>query len=205
MTNDRRLRAIFLGYGVCLLALVLLGACASPTPVVVEQVTVQVVTPALPEGALLYDACAYTVSYPPELATDDGILFEAAGEDVHVLVDARRRTEAEQGLALDELAARVGAEWAAASQADALAFERVQVTDYLGDRLDGLQADFPGQAGRRVRLMVVVRPETLLGDLVYDDVVYEVVAQAPETAWDEWAPRFDVLFGGFYPKSCGGV
>jgi hypothetical protein len=53
--------------------------------------------------------------------------------------------------------------------------------------------------------MIVVRPQTLLGDMLSDDVVYEVVAQAPEETWSEWAPLFDVMFQTFHPKSCGGV
>ena len=53
--------------------------------------------------------------------------------------------------------------------------------------------------------MVVVRSQTLLGDLLRDDVVYEVVAQAPGSIWSEWAPLFDVMFRTFHPKDCGGV
>jgi hypothetical protein len=56
-----------------------------------------------------------------------------------------------------------------------------------------------------VRLMIVVRPQTMLRDLLPDDVVYQVVAQAPEETWSEWASSFEVIFQTFHPKDCGGV
>jgi hypothetical protein len=81
----------------------------------------------------------------------------------------------------------------------------VEIVDYLGNTLDGLQADFVSDEGQHLRLMVVVRRQTLLGDLLPDDVVYEVIAQAPEPTWSEWAPLFEIMLHTLHPKDCGGV
>jgi len=185
---------------------VLLAACApsaSPTPQAVEEIA-QLLTPTVPEGAVFFDGCSYMVSHPPALVTSDGMLFQPSDEqEASVLVLARRRTDAEQDLSLDALATQIGMKWGA--QSGQPPFEPVAVTDYLGNTLNGLQADFEGNEGLRTRLMVVVRPQTLLGDLLPDDVVYEVVAQAPGPIWSEWAPLFEVMFQTFHPKDCGGV
>lgn len=187
---------------------VLLASCApvaTPASPVTEEV-VQLLTPVSPEGTTFFDGCTHMVSYPDRLATADGILFESSEERaVYVFITARRRTEAERTLTPEELAARASARWTPTSQSSPPPFEVVGVVDYLGTVLDGLQADFSDGEGHHVRLMVAVRPQTLLGDMVSDDVVYEVVAQAPEAAWSEWAPLFDVMFRTFHPKSCGGV
>jgi hypothetical protein len=148
----------------------------------------------------------YMVSYPSQLTTTDGILFEPAGEGAaSVFITARRRTDAEQALSLEELAIQVSGQWASTSGATPPVFEAVAVTDYLGDTLGGFEADFVDGEGQHVRFLIVVRPETLLGDMLSDDVVYEIVAQSPEATWSEWAPLFDVVFQTFHPKSCGGV
>jgi hypothetical protein len=185
---------------------VLLAACtppASPPPHLTAE-TVQLLTPVSAEGTVFFDGCMYMVSYPSQLATDDGMLFQSPDdESVSVFMNARRRADDEQGLSLDALAAQRGAQWT-----DPLtppSFEPVQVMDYTSQALDGLQADFVGGAGQHVRLMIVVRPHTMLGDLLPDDVVYEIVAQAPEEAWAEWQPSFEIIFQTFHPKDCGGV
>jgi hypothetical protein len=187
---------------------VLLASCTpvvTPASSVTEEV-LQLLTPVSPEVTTFFDGCTHMVSYPDRLATADGILFESSEEKAaSVFITARRRTEAERALALEELAAQASARWTSASQSSPPPFEAVVVVDYLGTSLDGLQADFYDDEGHHVRLMIVIRPETLLGDMVSDDVVYEVVAQAPEAAWSEWAPLFDVVFQTFHPKSCGGV
>jgi hypothetical protein len=187
---------------------ILLASCApvaSPTFTVTEEI-VQLLTPTSPEGVAFFDGCTHMVSYPRQLTTTDGVLFEPVDEEaVFVFITARRRMAAEQTLSLDELAAQASRRWASASQSNTPAFETVAVTDYMGRTLDGRHADFAGDGGQHVRLMVVVRPQTLLGDMLSEDVVYEVVAQAPEETWPEWVPLFDVLFQTFHPKSCGGV
>ncbi len=188
-----------------LLLAVLIAACApvaSPTPQVTQE-TVQLLTPISPEGTVFFDQCTYMLSHPPGLTSTDGILFQTPGdESVFVLIDARRRTDAEVDASLDVLATQLGDQWTEpSSQAS---FEPVQVLDYLGHTLDGIQADL-SDGEQHVRLMVVVRPETMLGDLLPDDVVYEIVVQAPEEMWPEWGPLFDVIFQTFHPKDCGGV
>jgi hypothetical protein len=187
---------------------ILFTSCApvtSPTPSVTEEV-VQLLTPASPPGTILFDGCMYMVSYPPRLTTVDGILFESADEGAaSVFITARRRMDAEEALSLEELAVYASERWASTSQSNPPLFEAAAVTDYMGDTLDGLEADLVVDEGQHARYLIVVRPETLLGDMLYDDVVYEVVAQAPDAAWSEWAPLFDVVFQTFHPKSCGGV
>ncbi|MDY7077352.1 MAG: hypothetical protein SXV54_10565 [Chloroflexota bacterium] len=185
---------------------VLLSACtplASPTPRLTAE-TVQPLTPFSAEGTVFFDGCMYMVSYPPALATEDGILFQSPDdESVSVFVNASRRTDDEQGLSLDALAAQRGAQWADSSTPPS--FEPVPVTDYTNNTLDGLQADFVNGEGQHVRLMIVIRPHTMLGDLLPDDVVYEIVATAPDETWAEWNPSFEIIFQNFYPKDCGGV
>lgn len=193
-------------YSIMLLA-VLLAACVPttlPTPQATEAV--QLLTPISPEGTIFFDGCTYVVSYHPELPPVDasGILFQSPKEEAaSALIIARRRTDDERGLSLKALATRIGAQYA--SQPSTPNFEPVTVIDYLGNALDGLQADLVGDEGQHIRLMVVVRPETLLGDLLPDDVIYELVAQAPEATWPEWAPLFEVMFQTFHPQDCGGV
>jgi hypothetical protein len=153
-----------------------------------------------------FDGCTHMVSYPQQLTTTGGILFESTdGEAASVFITARRRMDDERTLSLEELAVQASRRWASAARSDPPAFETTVVTDYIGDTLDGRQADFVGDEGQHVRLLVVVRPHTFLGDMLSEDVVYEVVAQAPEATWPEWAPLFDVVFQTFHPKSCGGV
>ncbi|MEE8392069.1 MAG: hypothetical protein V3S14_14915 [Anaerolineae bacterium] len=187
------------------LLLVLLAACApfaSPTPRATAE-TVQLLTPVSPNGTVFFDGCMYMLSHPPELPTADGILFQSPDDDsVFVFINARRRTDAEQDLSLDALAAQLVARWADSSTLPS--FESVPVTDYLGGALDGLQADLTSD-GQHARFMIVVRSQTLLGDLLPADVVYEIVAQASEETWSEWAPSFEIIFQTFHPKDCGGV
>jgi len=189
-----------------LLLAILPTACAplpSPTLHVTEEAA-QLLTPIPPEGTVFLDQCTYMLSHPPELTTADGMLFQSPDdESVFVFIDARRRTDAERDASLDALATQLSAQWIEPS--NLTAFESVEVIDYMGNTLEGLQADFPSGGEQHVRLMVVVRPQTMLGDLLPDDVVYEIVAQAPEEMWSVWGPLFDVIFQTFHPKDCGGV
>jgi hypothetical protein len=187
---------------------IVLASCAplaSPTPPVTQD-AVQLLTPTSPQGTTFFDGCTHMVSYPAQLTTTDGILFESPQEmAASVFITARRRSDAERTLSLEELVTQAGAQWGSTAESSTPSFEKTTVVDYLGDTLDGLQANFVSDNGQHIRVMVVVRPQTLLGDMLSDDVVYEVVAQAPETTWPEWAPLFDVVFQTFHPKSCGGV
>lgn len=201
MKESRDRRAVGAMLLLLFVALLACAPLASPTPQVTQE-PVRLLTPVVPEGAVFFDDCTYMVSHPPELATTDGLLFQSDDEFASVFITARRRTDAEQDASLDTLAAQLSAQWVDPSNAPS--FEPVQVTDFVGDPLDGLQADF-GDEGQHVRLLIVVRPQTMLGDMLPDDVVYEVVAQAPEDAWSEWGPAFEVIFQTFHPKDCGGV
>ncbi len=202
MSESRDHRAVGVMLILLFIALLACAPLASPTPQVTPE-PVQVLTPVVPEGAVFFDDCTYMVSHSPELSTTDGILFQSDDESASVFITARRRTDAERDASLDTLAAQLGAQWIDPSNTPA--FEPVQVTDFMGNSLDGLQADFSGDGGQHVRLLIVVRPQTMLHDMLPDDVVYEIVAQAPEEAWSEWGPAFEVIFQTFYPKDCGGV
>ena len=67
-----------------------------------------------------------------------------------------------------------------------------------------VQADFTS-GDDHIRLLVVLRPGTLLGDLVPTDVLYEITARAPTGEWDSWEQIFTILFESFQPLDCGGV
>jgi len=188
------------------LLMILLAACtptATPTSLATEQV-LQLVTPVVPEGASFFDGCTHMVGYPPEFTTDGaGLLFETQDPQIFFYINIRRRTESEQGLSLEELASHVSKTYG--NQSPSQELHHVMLTDFLGQELKGLLTDIATSQGMHIRLMILVRPETLLMDMVKDDVVYELVAQAPEAVWAEWEPRFEIFFENFHPIECGGV
>ncbi len=165
--------------------------CATPTPTAESP----------PQGPTGYDGCAFTVSYPPELIEDGAgwmVFFSAEStKEAYVSIQARRETGATGEAAADALVAQLAGH-------DSLpGYELVTVIDHLGKPLTGVGAE--SSAGSvHFRLLVVARPETLLGDLAPDDVVYEIVARAPEQDWPQWEPFFDVIFRTFQPRDCGG-
>ena len=189
--------------------LTLLIVACSPTVSPTRHPTAsapQLLTPTLPEDTRFFDGCTHMVNYPAQLMTTDGILFESEQqEEVSVFIIARRRSDAEETLSLAELAIQVASKWVPTSQSDPLSFEQVEIVDYLGSSLAGLKTDLADEGGQHLRLMVVLRPQTLLGDQLSEDVLYEVVAQAPELVWPEWEPLFETMFQTFHPISCGGV
>ena len=194
------------GRVILMVSSILLVACA-PTIPPTSQATVEPVspvTPVVPQGASFYDGCTHMLSYPSELETNDGILFQSpSDQDVALLIIARHRAKSEEDLSLEALASQIAAQWSA--QEHTPVFKAAQITDYLGTPLDSLRSDLVGEVGNHIHLMVVVRPETLLGDMLPADVVYVVVAQAPESTWSEWEPLFEIMFQTFHPKDCGGV
>ncbi len=80
----------------------------------------------------------------------------------------------------------------------------MRIIDHLGMPLEGTAGEFT-TGDRHVRFLVVVRPETLLANLLPDDVVFELLAQSSESSWPVWSPEFDVIFQTFHPRDCGGV
>ncbi|OGO16711.1 MAG: hypothetical protein A2Z14_10930 [Chloroflexi bacterium RBG_16_48_8] len=186
--------------------MILLAACtptAKPTLLATEHV-LQLVTPVVPEGAGFFDGCTHMVGYPPEFTTDGaGILFETQDPQISFYINIRRRTEIEQGLSLEELVSHVSKTYS--SQSPSQELRHVMLTDFLGQELKGLITDIVTSRGMHVRLLILVRPETLLMDMVKDDVVYELVAQAPGGDWVEWESHFEIFFESFRPIECGGV
>ncbi len=155
-----------------------------------------------PQGLTEYDGCAFTVSYPRELIEDGGgwmVFFNAEfTKEAYVSIQTRRETGATAEAAADALVAQFTGHGGLPN------YEPVTVTDLLGETLTGAGTELSA-GGEHFRLLVVVRPETLLGNLLPDDVVYEIVARAPEPGWPQWEPFFDIIFRTFQPRDCGGV
>ena len=165
--------------------------CVTPTP-----------PSEAPAGSTLYDACAFRVSYPPELVLDGAgwfVFFNAEGdESVQASVNARRESGARAETAANDLARELAGgdgDWE---------FETVTVIDFIGEPLTAVVGNLVA-GDEQIRLMVVVRPETLLGNMLPDDVVYEIVARAPESEWPQWDLAFQLIFQTFVPWDCGGV
>jgi hypothetical protein len=162
--------------------------------------------PTPPEGMVRFDGCSFSISHPPELVPDGAAMtvrFESSAETrVWILVESRRRSETEQGLSVEELATKVGA--AFGSGAESTLFKPTAVLDYQGNVLTAVKGEAIAE-DTRTRLLVVVRPDTLLGDMLQDDVVYVIYAQADSDDWGLWGPLFDVILSSFVPRDCGGV
>ncbi|MCJ7435433.1 MAG: hypothetical protein MUO77_18280 [Anaerolineales bacterium] len=188
--------------------MVCLSACG-PDEIVPPDVggaSPQLVTPAVPPGAVFLDACTYMVSYPEAIPPLDstGLVFSAEiNPNVSVMIQARRRGTEEEGLTLDEISARIRKYYS--SEAMAQEFHPFVIKNYLGDELTGLMGEFINAGGDRVRLLVVIQPDSFLMDMVADDVVYVITAQAPQDQWDQWVEQIDVFFQTFHPAMCGGV
>jgi hypothetical protein len=150
----------------------------------------------------LYDGCAFTVSYPPELVEDGAgwfVFFNAeSADEVYVSIQARQETGVKAEAAADGLVTQLS------GHEGLPGYDPVIVTDMLGESLTGAGAEFAA-GGEHFRLLVVVRPGTLLGNMSPDDVVYEIVARAPAEVWPQWEPILDIVFRTFQPGDCGGV
>ena len=181
----------------------LLAACtptASPSPQAVTQIPT--LTP--PVGAITYQGCAFSVNVPNELTTDDvswNVWFvPVSGEPGWVSIHAKKMPGIDLESAFEQAADPYGLD----PQKDQSAIESVTVLDGLGEPLTGLQADFIN-GDEHFRLLVFVRPDTLLGDLDPQEVIYEIAAQAPADSWNTWEPIFDVIIQSFQPRDCCGV
>ena len=193
---------------VLILIAVILVACEPVQTQVVEpdHSPPQLLTSASPEGAMFLDVCTHMMSYPPDLMPDEMgfMLIHEDGSEVNVIVTARRRASGEEGLFGEDLAAHVYERYFGFTGFE-VEFERTPVTNYLNETVDGFVADRVDENGQHIRLMVVIQPDFLLMDMVSDDVVYEIIARAPEEKWEEWEPGFDIIFQTFHPVMCGGV
>ena len=189
-----------------IILLIVLSGCSpvvSATPSD-EISNLRAITPEVPKGATFFDGCSHTVSYPQEFTPDGaGLLFETMDPKIYFHFNIRRRNHAEENLSPEEMLIKVSARYSESPPVGEI--QMVMVEDFLGQELEGWMADFTVEGEMHIRLMVLVRPETLLMDMVKADVVYELAAQAPEAAWQEWEPRFRMLFESFHPAECGGV
>ncbi len=160
------------------------------------------------EGIPIYDGCAFTVSYPPELTTDGAGWFlrlEAANEEegsVYAFIQARLRAEDEEDASLESLAREMSERFAYQTVEPTL--EAATVQDYLGASLEAVRGEFVVD-GHHYVILILVRPDTLLGDDVPQEVIHELGVQVSEGMWTEWATRLDILLQSFQPRDCGGV
>lgn len=172
----------------------------------VDSASPQLLTPIVPAGAFFLDACTHMVSYPESISPLDasGIFFSASeNPDVSVIIEARRRTTEETGLTVEEIGGRIKENYD--SEFIVQAFAPFVVTNYLGEDLSGLVGEFINTDGNMMRLLVVIQPDFFLMDMVADDIIYVVAAQAPHDEWDQWADLIDLFFQSFHPAMCGGV
>lgn len=161
------------------------------------------VTPQIADGMVFYDGCTHMLAYPAELQADgSGMLFEHPDNpDVQVYFGSRRRFDSEIGLDLSTIAEGIAAKHIADPQ---IVFSSMFVKDYLGKQEPALLGDSAVESSR-VQILVTILPDYLFMDMVKDDVIYYVVARAPQDEWNEWEPKFLLMFNNFVPKECGGV
>lgn len=187
------------------LLLLSLSGCA-PATVIPPEPTIEILTPQPNPGDTFLDACTHSLSYPPELVPQDvlGLYFEGKGrQDVHIFVEARRRTASEEDHTLEEIATALALDYGAEDVGEG--FKRVIVLNYINEPLEGLQGEFDTPNGERFLLLVVIQPESLLMDAISDDVIYEITAVAPTEEWARWRAVFIPLIESFHPAVCGGV
>ena len=151
-----------------------------------------------------YNGCAFTVFVPDALSTDgmswDVWFAPATGEAGWVTIHAVKMPGADLESTFEQAAYRYGVQ----NPLDSSVVRAVTVMDYVDQPLQGLEADFT-IGNDHLRLLIVLRPETLLGDLAPEMVIYEIAAQAPADIWATWESIFDVIFQSFEPLDCGGV
>jgi hypothetical protein len=151
-----------------------------------------------------YYGCAFTVNVPAELSTEDigwDVWFTpTSGDPGWVSVHAKKMPGIDLESAFEQAANQYGVQL----PIDQSIIESVTVIDYLNQPLQGLQADLD-VGDDRIHLLVVVRPDTMLGDLAPEEVIYEITARAPIDIWDKWEPVFDEIFQSFQILECGGV
>ncbi len=159
-------------------------------------------TTCIPSG-MVYDGCAFTVNVPDGLSTEDigwDVWFKpTTGQVGWVSIHAMKMPGISLKSAFEQAAFQYNKQ-----PLDPTRVVSVTVRDYMDQSLSGLQTDLTIE-GDHIRLLVVLRKETLLGDLSPQDVIYEITAQAPSESWTLLEPAFDVIFQSFKPFDCGGV
>jgi len=190
-------------YLISMLLFLLLVAC-TPTISPPSQSVSQKPTITPPFGAITYQGCAFTANVPAEL-TPDGVGWHVwftptSGELGWVSIHALKMP----GIDLKSAFVQVAEKYGLKTPNDQSVYESVTILDYLGEPLTGMQADFT-KGNEHYRLLVFVRPDTLLGDLDPQEVIYEIFAQAPENSWVPLEPIFDLIFESFQPSDCGGI
>jgi hypothetical protein len=197
-----------------LVLLSFLSACQpAPTPEATETISshqASATTPAtLPAGSQnmqTLEACGFTINHPATLIPDGQgyqvMFLSDSNPQVSVFIQLRRRDPSESNASMETLALHL--QFRYFPEMSSLVFEPTTVTDLIGIPLAGLQRDIV-KDNLHTRLMVVVRQNTLLADLLPADVIYELVTQAPETEWVTWEPLLDAMIRSLQPRDCGGI
>jgi hypothetical protein len=186
---------------IALFLLLLFSACTpAPTP----QTTQAMPTPTLPTSMQTLEACGFLVNYPPQL-TPKGkghqVTFLAPDSRVSVSIQVRRRDPSEGDSSLEMLALHLQVRHF--PEMSSLSYKPINIIDDQQNTLPGLQRDI-AKNGIYTRLIVFVRPNTMIANLLPADAIYEMVAQAPETDWATWKPVLDEIINSWQPRNCSG-
>jgi hypothetical protein len=194
--------------------LVFLCSCQpAPTTTVTETISTSQPSATWPathsagsQDMLTLEACGFSIEYPATLSPDgQGYLVMFLSDtdpQASVFIQLRRRDPSEANASLETLALNLQLRYF--PEMSSLAFEPIPMADSFGNPLEGLQRDIV-KADIHTRLVVLVRPNTLLADKLPADVIYELVAQTPEPEWVTWKPVLDAMIRSLKPRDCGGV
>jgi hypothetical protein len=151
------------------------------------------------------EACGFRVSYPTQL-TPKGqgyqVTFLSPDPRISVFIQARRHDPSEANASLDMLALHLQIRYF--PEMSSVTYRPVNIVDDQKNTFPGLQRDI-AKNGIYTRLMVFVRPNTLIADRLPADAIYELVAQVPESDWAQWKPVLDDIINSLQPRDCGGV
>jgi hypothetical protein len=156
------------------------------------------------DGSQSYDACAYILSYPPDLElyvlpSEDVVLTSPQDEAVHITFSARELEEDDAHKSASSLLVALIEEVDASAS---WAYSPAPVVDAEGMKLDGLQADGISE-GLHWRLFTVISTGTYFWDTVPTTVAYSMRAQVPEESWERWRSSLESMIATFQPISCG--
>lgn len=175
----------------------LFGACV---PEIVSErgynAPIPTYTPA--PGTALYDGCAFSLHYPQELEIDGSGWFVFLKDEFGQVFVSADKTDMGLEASLDGLI-----DYHSGGTSETVT-SSVTVVDFIGQELPGLQADFDLD-GEHIRIWVIQRPETLLGDMLPETVIYQITATSSVDYWNSWEPIINSIFQSFMPSDCGGV
>jgi hypothetical protein len=181
-----------------IILLITLSACAPKKTLLAPAEVAAIPTYTPPPGTARYDGCAFRLDYPQDLEIDGSGWYLVLGEEGQVFISAEKAGEISPDASLEAWMDDLGIERSQAT------ISSVTVVDSLGQELSGLQADDEVE-GDHFRIWVIMRPETLLGDMSPEDVIYQIRVQTPIEEWNSWQVIVDLIFESFVPMDCGGL